>query len=594
MNARAHAIVCPENTPPWASDLEYAKGLPREVIGIQLVPGERLYKTSRINFDTVHTINHNLQVKPIGIVPKHSASYGRLLQRWLHTIENRKSLHKNSKGDELNTGLLGTWPGYEEGLLAKAAMNEETNEAARSPVAIQRASSGSRGGIFSSLPTVDQRSTVQFAPSGGKSPAMRKSLLTEHIPENSQSFSGSKLVNPRSISNIPAPLAVGTSHGLTEGTIEETSNTALLRIKGNSFGWTSIRKRPSLAKWIIQAELLKSLATAREDIGLGERPVPTSGTVNENVGLPSEHLLVPQLDGDTDKPATFDDASSISSSATFQSSTLIGSESELNLAREQFFFLLAGNDHIRSMCSIANDLQDLRADAFETRIRRLLRLMSTDLKREATSQTQKATGSLVSRHAESLAQQLRQTYFESHDQVLTLDTISQDLSLSKKQLLDEWIRKKTDSVEDYDQILSEGEEVSDLDDEAADSDLPSLKSVTNFVLSSTAFSRFCAELQRFIVNAMWESVGRQWKAETATRLPLGFRELEKDEIRMSSSEHLGFLDRVQLTLENYSGQVWDWWPLRHPRAMLKKGKVRIYWRCVSNVHRQARVSLKFE
>ena len=56
---------------------------------MNVASGEVLHVQSRINFDKVHTIDHNRLVRNIGCIPTNTRSFNRLVERWQDTIRAR-------------------------------------------------------------------------------------------------------------------------------------------------------------------------------------------------------------------------------------------------------------------------------------------------------------------------------------------------------------------------------------------------------------------------------------------------------------------------------------------------------------------------
>ena len=53
-------------------------------------------------------------------------------------------------------------------------------------------------------------------------------------------------------------------------------------------------------------------------------------------------------------------------------------------------------------------------------------------------------------------------------------------------------------------------------------------------------------------------------------------ELIDDVFKISTS------DRIKSSVENLTGSPWNWWPMAPPTIPLRRGHVRMNWRCVSH------------
>lgn len=65
-----HAVVYVEGEQPWWDPEETEKGLSLAPVPVKVVAGEKLERTSRVRFDHVHTVTHNMKVKHVGWVDR--------------------------------------------------------------------------------------------------------------------------------------------------------------------------------------------------------------------------------------------------------------------------------------------------------------------------------------------------------------------------------------------------------------------------------------------------------------------------------------------------------------------------------------------
>lgn len=73
-----HAVIHASNTEPYTDPREPA--MSKEPLKVNMVKGERLDRMSRINFTTIHTVEHNVKVKHIGMI--HPDSKGLVTDYW--------------------------------------------------------------------------------------------------------------------------------------------------------------------------------------------------------------------------------------------------------------------------------------------------------------------------------------------------------------------------------------------------------------------------------------------------------------------------------------------------------------------------------
>lgn len=100
---------------------------------------------------------------------------------------------------------------------------------------------------------------------------------------------------------------------------------------------------------------------------------------------------------------------------------------------------------------------------------------------------------------------------------------------------------------------------------------------------SASFVKMVDDLWSTIQNDLfdWWSIDLQWRKELGESPPMDLRYLAYKDIRHVGEQLPDLFDRVQLALERFTGQQWDWWPFASPKRPLSIGKTRLEWDSVS-------------
>ena len=72
----------------------------------------------------------------------------------------------------------------------------------------------------------------------------------------------------------------------------------------------------------------------------------------------------------------------------------------------------------------------------------------------------------------------------------------------------------------------------------------------------------------------------QWYRELRCQPPAALWDLHF-QVDFSTDVSRSHFDALQLVIERYSGNNWDWWPLSAPQKLVQPGKIRMRWDCVS-------------
>lgn len=137
------------------------------------------------------------------------------------------------------------------------------------------------------------------------------------------------------------------------------------------------------------------------------------------------------------------------------------------------------------------------------------------------------------------------------------------------------------------------------DEEPDDGSLTKFHNMRQFILGSTAYQSFCRRLHDFIypslgselrnLLASWSNPGHRFHAYLVQyNLPDLVTELQyidPRQIKFHSDEKVSRLTHMmshyQNTIEHWTGEKWDWWPIPRFQGPRKMGQVRLKWECVS-------------
>ncbi|KAJ6094202.1 hypothetical protein N7467_003047 [Penicillium canescens] len=127
----------------------------------------------------------------------------------------------------------------------------------------------------------------------------------------------------------------------------------------------------------------------------------------------------------------------------------------------------------------------------------------------------------------------------------------------------------------------------------------------DFLFKSNAFGLMETQLFDFIYPSFrsilmnWISNERRTQHSTPRKLrDLGIviselQHIALDQISISSSDARSMTNVLKGKLEDFTGQVWDWWPLEPYMRGLARDEVRLHWRCTCGDARWAEVPISF-
>jgi hypothetical protein len=203
----------------------------------------------------------------------------------------------------------------------------------------------------------------------------------------------------------------------------------------------------------------------------------------------------------------------------------------------------------------------LEVNQFKNGLRRLLKIFARNLKDEAATPHHHETVHFLSRSTRQVSYAITNFYFDSQE--------------SEERLL------QVDSLK----IQSPDGEEAQSEDEPGDNEPASISFLTEtiqFITESRAFEKLCRDLDSFVSRALinWHAIDIQWKNELNCAAPFAIRAARPHQVETSTKEDPGVINKVKISLEKFSGESWDWWPLKPPRHKLRPGKIRLTWTCV--------------
>ncbi|KAL2851636.1 hypothetical protein BJX68DRAFT_65137 [Aspergillus pseudodeflectus] len=297
---------------------------------------------------------------------------------------------------------------------------------------------------------------------------------------------------------------------------------------------------------------------------------------------------------------------------------------EINsLLIQEFATLLHENAILPSLILVGVSKQQIGFERMRNNFRRLLKDFANNLKAEIHSELHRELRSFVSSYSDLITRKLF-----AMSPIAEKPNVKHSLALIKKRPFHE--RKVEDYLEklhrglhasrseEFD-ILSnvkeshEGMETFDPDeesdqgsvveeageDEPYEGSLQHLDQMKHFVLESAAYRILLRRLEEFVQPSLYsrlrdlvtrwsfpESKNHDDVARYKLRnLVTELQHVDPHEIRFDcdqdSSPFVKFISHYQHTLERWTGERWDWWPLPRFLRPLGGSETRLRWRCVS-------------
>lgn len=312
-------------------------------------------------------------------------------------------------------------------------------------------------------------------------------------------------------------------------------------------------------------------------------------------------------------PASSDDASSDSMSdrdSVFSygysqtSQSTIGSTDMQDSLVDEIVRIICVNDFLSPLYQEASRSARNGSSRLQNNVRRLLVKYAYDMKREPGSNLREyqAIAQFVGRFAGRISSEIcglvsrgRREYFGR----------LKNLPASKRGHVESLLRILSNPKESSDGVtrnepLDSDDEVSEPEDDDYeyndDTAFPEISRAERFLLRGAAFRSLIARLNEWVypsfhvrVRKLLDLVPKPDGQEANLRLRhelfqlvAEIRYIPPNEISFSKQERMGGLNYLQGLIQGWSGQTWDWRPLKPYMRPLSDGETRILWTCVGS------------
>jgi hypothetical protein len=245
---------------------------------------------------------------------------------------------------------------------------------------------------------------------------------------------------------------------------------------------------------------------------------------------------------------------------------------------------------IQELMVSALDERGIDGDQLERKLRRLLKQMGSDLRREASISEQRRVARFVAPRSRPVAAALHRRADDArvHRFLSTRESLPNTQTMVPTEGRRNFTLYESSSEDDTDQ---------EDDNDATKNEQSDLERFKNFIIGSSAFSTLCEELQSFVDHKAHSSLktillksaeratggqlndnDQRWVVNLASEL----QDIDPLSIRVVRTETmtLGLVEHLQQGVEAWTGGKWEWWPLTPPGN--PKG-VEIQWTCVSSL-----------
>ena len=268
-------------------------------------------------------------------------------------------------------------------------------------------------------------------------------------------------------------------------------------------------------------------------------------------------------------------ANSISSLASASSKSSV-----VSTGGEQLVVILLGDPVLQPLCVEALTMMTL--DRFERNLRRLLKVLGTELRKEAEGPYQKSAARFICYSARNSAHIIRNTLDFKHSEVYTQPGFSMITAL------------KPDPERD-DEYASDASSGSN----GLDDDVPDVQIIEQFITNSQAFASFRVQLRNFVypedLKGRPRVVGKQPKSgdpeeEPALTIKQPLAELDLEESQPMNAYQIEGLKPMEpaqrpnwksILTENLARYLPNLQSIIAQEPKVPAGKARIRWKCVS-------------
>lgn len=247
------------------------------------------------------------------------------------------------------------------------------------------------------------------------------------------------------------------------------------------------------------------------------------------------------------------------------------------VAERQIGALLAGHPGVSFVLEESIDI--MPKGRLKRNIRRSLKLLYLRLREDTQSNVQ-VLATRMFKGRNSRRRISRQTVEEGMAGLVTNPGSEEDAERptfhKDRAFLDSWLSSLqcTEQIDEKPQDLKSLKETNDESDSSTNSgsnvseQYQAVQVAEDFLISGTAFRAFLTEL-------------------TLSLLPVHLRQIMKlaswgDIELIDTAFEIPSSDRIKSSVEDITGSPWNWWPMTPPTIPLRRGHVRMNWKCVSH------------
>ncbi|KAI1213919.1 uncharacterized protein F4807DRAFT_409698 [Annulohypoxylon truncatum] len=293
-------------------------------------------------------------------------------------------------------------------------------------------------------------------------------------------------------------------------------------------------------------------------------------------------------------------------------STQTSQTGEMNTLLVQEFAALFRRDELIMLdIPIAISKEDVGFEKTRDRFRKLLKRYALDLKVEARSKNHREVVKFVSSLSSNITRELF-AQFSVGSQIQIPDALQRNPDRREK--VNEFLRNlhgDFEPIESHDDSDQDSLDEDDDEEELYDGFLPHLDQLGQFITGSIAYKVLRRRLHEFVhpslrsrlrhLLEMWSRNDHKYHAYVAPYrlldLAAELQYINPHEIRFETGEKPKYMPQIighcQSTIENWTGEHWDWSPLPRFARPLKDGEARICWECTCGEKRHVEVPLVF-
>jgi hypothetical protein len=259
----------------------------------------------------------------------------------------------------------------------------------------------------------------------------------------------------------------------------------------------------------------------------------------------------------------FSDQDSVSSASSFQSSTL-------QIAGRKLLADLLWQDlRLREILVVGANDDRIGPDRLERNFARVVKQFAADLEEEAESKPHRDAAKFIRRQSKRVAREIR-------------SRLNSRRSSGKTE-------PRAEPLHNPPNLESESE--SDIDHYDDEYDLASAR---GFVESSFALATFFRSLKDFVCptfsSKLGDLVGKarqhgisELEVKHIQAILTELRKVNPVDILIVDNHCPSWLDQAKTSVEDWTGEEWNWWPLQRPRRSCTERSSGVEWSCVSTI-----------